>query len=48
MDSMVRIVIAIEREIDDARSIRDAGTSEKRKGSQSSSSSAKKQRASVS
>ena len=42
MDSMVRIDMAIEREIDDARSIRDAGTSEKRKESQPSSSSGKK------
>ena len=31
MDSMVRKTMAIEREIDDARSIRDTGTSEKRK-----------------
>ena len=31
MDSMVRMVMAIEREIKDARSIRAAGTSEKRK-----------------
>ena len=33
MDSMVRTAMAIEREIDDARSIRDASTSEKRKES---------------
>ena len=32
MDSMVRTAMAIEREIEDARNIRDAGTSEKRKG----------------
>ena len=31
MDSMVRTTMAIEREIKDARSIRDAGTSGKRK-----------------
>ena len=31
MDSMVSTTMAIEREIDDARSIRDAGASEKRK-----------------
>ena len=30
MDSMVRITMAIEREIDDARSIRDTSASEKR------------------
>ena len=39
---MVRTSMAIEREIDNARSIRDVGTSEKRKKSQSSSSSGKK------
>ena len=33
MDSMVRTTMTIEREIDDERSIRDAGTSEKRKES---------------
>ena len=33
MDSMVRTAMAIEREIDDARSIRDAGASDKRKES---------------
>ena len=31
MDSMVSTIMAIEREIDDAQSIRDAGASEKRK-----------------
>ena len=31
MDSMVRTAMAIDREIKDARSIRDAGTSKKRK-----------------
>ena len=31
MDSMVRTAMAMEREIEDARSIRDAGTSGKRK-----------------
>ena len=44
MDSMVRITMAIERDIDDARSIQDAGTSEMKKESQPSSSSGKKQR----
>ena len=42
MDSMVRITMVIEREIDDARSIRDAGVSEKMKESQPSSRSRKK------
>ena len=46
MDSMVRTALTIEREIEDARSTRDAGVSSKRKESQSSSSSGKKQRAS--
>ena len=46
MDSMVGIALTIEREIEDARSTRDAGVSSKRKKSQSSSSSGKKQRAS--
>ena len=45
MDSMVRITMTIEREVDDAWSIRDAVDSVKRKESQlSSSSSGKKQR----
>ena len=48
MDSMVRTVMAIEREIEDARSIRDAGTSGKRKESRSSSSSGKKPKVSSS
>ena len=48
MDSMVRTTITIEREIDDTRSIRDVGASEKRKESQPSSSSRKKQRTSAS
>ena len=48
MDSIVRTTMAIEREIEDARSIRDAGTSGKRKESQSSSSSGKKPKASSS
>ena len=39
MDSMVRTPMAIEREVDDARSIQDAGVSVKRKESQNSSSS---------
>ena len=47
MDSMVSTAMAIEREIDDARSIRDAGASEKRKEDQPSSSSRKKQRTSI-
>ena len=50
MDSMVSIAMAIEREIDDARSIRDAGAtgaSKKRKESHSSSSSVRKQWISV-
>ena len=47
MDSMVRTALAIEREIDDARSIRDTGASDKRKEGQPSSSSGKKQRTSV-
>ena len=38
MDSMVGIALTIEREIEDARSTRDAGVSSKRKESQSSSS----------
>ena len=45
MDSMVGTALTIEREIEDARSTRDAGVSSKRKESQSSSSSGKKQRA---
>ena len=48
MDSMVGTALIIEREIEDARSTWDAGVSSKRKGSQSSSSSGKKQRASSS
>ena len=44
MDSMVRMAMDIEREIEDARIIRDAGASGKRKESQSSSSSGKKPR----
>ena len=48
MDSMVGIALTIEREIEDARSTRDASVSRKRKESQSSSSSGKKQKASSS
>ena len=49
MDFMVKITMTIEREMDDARSIRDAGVSDKRKENQfSSSSSGKKQRTSTS
>ena len=43
---MVGTTLTIEREIEDARSTRDAGVSSKRKESQSSSSSGKKQKAS--
>ena len=39
MDLMVRITVAIEREVDDARNIRDTGFKDKRKESQPSSSS---------
>ena len=42
MDSMVKTVMAIEREIEDARSIRDVGASGKRKEDQPSFSSGKK------
>ena len=48
MDSMVGTALTIEREIEDARSTRDAGVSSKRKESEFSSSSGKKQRASSS
>ena len=48
MGSMVGTTLTIEREIEDARSTRDAGASCKRKDSQSSSSSGKRQRASSS
>ena len=48
MDSMVSTTLIIEREVDDARSIRDAGASDKKRGSQDSSlGSRKKQRTSV-
>ena len=47
IDSMVKTTMAIEGEIDDARSIRDVGASEKMKESHSSSSSGKKRRTSV-
>ena len=46
MDSMVGTVMTIEREMEDARSNRDAGVSGKRKESQSFSSSGKKPKAS--
>ena len=42
MDSMVRTALAIEREIDDARSIRDTGAGDKREEGQPSSSWGKK------
>ena len=45
MDFMVGTALTIEREIEDARSTRDASVSSKRKESQSSSSSRKRQRA---
>ena len=45
---MVGTTLTIEREIEDARSTRDAGVSSKRKENQSSSSSGKRQRASSS
>ena len=48
MDSMVSTALIIEREIENARSIRDAGASSKRKESHSSSSSGKKSKASSS
>ena len=48
MDSMVRMAMAIEREIKDARSIRDAGASAKRNEGQPSSSMGKKLKASSS
>ena len=45
---MVSTALIIEREVDDARSIWDAGVSDKKKGNQASSSgSKKKQRTSV-
>ena len=48
MDSMVGTTLTIEREIEDARSTRYASVSGKRKDSQPSSSSGKRQRASSS
>ena len=48
MDSIVRKTMAIEREIDDPRSICDAGASEMKMENRSSSSSGKKQRTSAS
>ena len=48
MDSMVGTALTIEKEIEDARSTRDAGVSSKRKQSRSSSRSGKKKRASSS
>ena len=48
MDLMVKTAMAIKMEVDDARSIRDAGVKDKTKESQpSSSSSGKKQRTST-
>ena len=44
MNSMVRIAMAIERENEDSRSIRDAGASVKRKESQPSSSQERRRR----
>ena len=48
IDYMVGTALTIKREIEDARSTRDASVSSERKDSQSSSSSGKKQRASSS
>ena len=48
MDSMVKTAMAIEREIDDARSICVTGAGDKRKEGQPSSSSRKKKKASSS
>ena len=48
MDSMVEKAMTIEREMEDARSTRDASISGKMKESQSSSNSGKRQRASIS
>ena len=48
IDSMVKAVMAIEREIEDARCIRDVGASDKRKEDHPSSSSEKKLKASSS
>ena len=47
MDYMVRTTMAIEKEIEDARSIRDAGASDKRKEGQPSSTLGKKQKTSI-
>ena len=48
LDSMVKTAMAIEREVDDARSIRDTGVKDKKRESQpSSSSSGKKKRTST-
>ena len=41
MDSMVKTALAIKREVNDAKSMRDAGASEKRKENQPSSSSSR-------
>ena len=46
-DSMVGTSLAIEREVEDTRSIRDMGASAKRKENQSSFSSRKKQKTSI-
>ena len=42
LDSMVRTTMAIEREVDDTRNIRDAGVKDKRNESQPSSSGSRK------
>ena len=47
MDSLVKIAMATEREIEYARSIRDAGARGKRKEDQPSSSLGKKQKTSI-
>ena len=49
LDSMVKIAMATKREVDDARNIQDTGVKDKRRESQpSSSSSRKEQRSSTS
>ena len=47
MNIMVRTAMAIEREIEDARSIRDTGTNGKRKEDRSSSNTGKKQKTAI-
>ena len=47
MDFMVKTTMAIEKDIDNARSIQDTGASDRRKEGQPSSSSGKKKKTSV-